>query len=162
MTNSWRALAKMARDRLVETDPEDLDLVLSVSTSAAACLPARRPYQPLTPHSYGTSAFRASRVCGCSIRPRRSARTCSRCSTGSSPHPRASGSSRRRCRSNSTCCMHGLSTGRATTWGTWTRSWACSGSARRRRAQRTRRQTRWSRGCGRSVARVSASSWPRS
>lgn len=33
MTNSWRALAKMARDRLVETDPEDLDLVLSVSVA---------------------------------------------------------------------------------------------------------------------------------
>lgn len=34
MTNSWRALAKMARDRIVEADPEDLDLVLSVSAVA--------------------------------------------------------------------------------------------------------------------------------
>jgi len=30
MTNSWRALAKMARDRLVTTDPEDLTLILGV------------------------------------------------------------------------------------------------------------------------------------
>ncbi|KAA1470247.1 hypothetical protein DENSPDRAFT_774116 [Dentipellis sp. KUC8613] len=30
MTNSWRALARMARDRLVQTDPEDLALVLSL------------------------------------------------------------------------------------------------------------------------------------
>ncbi|KDQ61743.1 hypothetical protein JAAARDRAFT_66810 [Jaapia argillacea MUCL 33604] len=30
MTNSWRALAQMARDRIVATDPEDLPLVLSL------------------------------------------------------------------------------------------------------------------------------------
>lgn len=30
MTNSWRALARQARDRLVQTDPEDLNLVLSL------------------------------------------------------------------------------------------------------------------------------------
>jgi hypothetical protein len=30
MTNSWRALARMARDRLVQTDPEDLDRVFNV------------------------------------------------------------------------------------------------------------------------------------
>ncbi|EMD38936.1 hypothetical protein CERSUDRAFT_47943 [Gelatoporia subvermispora B] len=30
MTNSWRALARMARDRLLEADPEDLTLVLSL------------------------------------------------------------------------------------------------------------------------------------
>ncbi|EIM83049.1 uncharacterized protein STEHIDRAFT_64090 [Stereum hirsutum FP-91666 SS1] len=30
MTNSWRALARMARDRIVQTDPEDLSLVLSL------------------------------------------------------------------------------------------------------------------------------------
>src|SRR6266404_2637665 len=29
MTNSWRALARMARDRIVEADPEDLPLVLN-------------------------------------------------------------------------------------------------------------------------------------
>jgi hypothetical protein len=29
MTNSWRALARMARDRIVQTDPEDLSLVLN-------------------------------------------------------------------------------------------------------------------------------------
>ncbi|KAH9840252.1 uncharacterized protein C8Q71DRAFT_483076 [Rhodofomes roseus] len=38
MTNSWRALAKMARDRLVETDPEDLDLVLSLWYLRLSCL----------------------------------------------------------------------------------------------------------------------------
>jgi hypothetical protein len=29
MTNSWRALARMARDRIVQADPEDLSLVLN-------------------------------------------------------------------------------------------------------------------------------------
>ncbi|KZT71978.1 hypothetical protein DAEQUDRAFT_665146 [Daedalea quercina L-15889] len=38
MTNSWRALAKMARDRLVETDPEDIDLVLSLWYLRLSCL----------------------------------------------------------------------------------------------------------------------------
>ncbi|KAH9913924.1 uncharacterized protein B0H18DRAFT_887605 [Fomitopsis serialis] len=38
MTNSWRAIAKMARDRLVETDPEDLDLVLSLWYLRLSCL----------------------------------------------------------------------------------------------------------------------------
>jgi hypothetical protein len=31
MTNSWRALARMARDRIVTSDPEDLTLILGVS-----------------------------------------------------------------------------------------------------------------------------------
>ena len=30
MTNSWRALARMARDRIVNANPEDLPLILSV------------------------------------------------------------------------------------------------------------------------------------
>ncbi|KAI0272512.1 hypothetical protein BC834DRAFT_921940 [Gloeopeniophorella convolvens] len=30
MTNSWRALARMARDRIVQADPEDLPLVLNL------------------------------------------------------------------------------------------------------------------------------------
>ena len=30
MTNSWRALATMARDRIVSTDPEDITLILGV------------------------------------------------------------------------------------------------------------------------------------
>ncbi|KAI0289448.1 hypothetical protein BC826DRAFT_1031882, partial [Russula brevipes] len=30
MTNSWRALARMARDRIVQADPEDLSLVLNL------------------------------------------------------------------------------------------------------------------------------------
>ncbi|KAJ3799311.1 hypothetical protein GGU11DRAFT_815405 [Lentinula aff. detonsa] len=38
MTNSWRALAKMARDRLVTTDPEDLVLVLGLWYLRLACL----------------------------------------------------------------------------------------------------------------------------
>jgi hypothetical protein len=33
MTNNWRALARMARDRIVTSDPEDLTLVLGVSES---------------------------------------------------------------------------------------------------------------------------------
>lgn len=33
MTNSWRALARMARDRLVKSDPADLTLILGVSSS---------------------------------------------------------------------------------------------------------------------------------
>jgi hypothetical protein len=38
MTNSWRALAKMARDRITSTNPEDLPLILSVSlVSSNAC-----------------------------------------------------------------------------------------------------------------------------
>ena len=32
MTNSWRALARMARDRIVQADPEDLTLVLNART----------------------------------------------------------------------------------------------------------------------------------
>ena len=35
MTNSWRALARMARDRLVASDPTDLTLVLGVGFSKA-------------------------------------------------------------------------------------------------------------------------------
>lgn len=31
MSNSWRALAKMARDRIVASDPEDLGRILDVS-----------------------------------------------------------------------------------------------------------------------------------
>lgn len=31
MTNSWRALARMARDRIVASDPEDLAVILGVS-----------------------------------------------------------------------------------------------------------------------------------
>lgn len=31
MTNSWRALARMSRDRIVQTDPEDIGLILNVS-----------------------------------------------------------------------------------------------------------------------------------
>ncbi|KAJ4475060.1 hypothetical protein J3R30DRAFT_3658933 [Lentinula aciculospora] len=38
MTNSWRALARMARDRLVTTDPEDLVLVLGLWYLRLACL----------------------------------------------------------------------------------------------------------------------------
>ena len=33
MTNSWRALAQMARDRIVQANPEDLSLVLNASIS---------------------------------------------------------------------------------------------------------------------------------
>ena len=32
MTNSWRAVARMARDQIVNSNPSDLSLVLSVST----------------------------------------------------------------------------------------------------------------------------------
>jgi hypothetical protein len=34
MTNSWRAIARMARDRLVSANPEDLPLILSVRQGA--------------------------------------------------------------------------------------------------------------------------------
>ena len=34
MTDSWRAIARLARDRLVQTDPEDLDRVFNVSHTA--------------------------------------------------------------------------------------------------------------------------------
>ena len=40
MTNSWRALARMARDRIVQADPEDLTLVLNARTHpSSASLP---------------------------------------------------------------------------------------------------------------------------
>ncbi|KIK50603.1 hypothetical protein GYMLUDRAFT_234560 [Collybiopsis luxurians FD-317 M1] len=38
MTNSWRALARMARDRIVTADPEDLVLVLGLWYLRLACL----------------------------------------------------------------------------------------------------------------------------
>ncbi|KAF8074838.1 hypothetical protein FPV67DRAFT_600829 [Lyophyllum atratum] len=38
MTNSWRALARMARDRLVTTNPEDLTLILGLWYLRLACL----------------------------------------------------------------------------------------------------------------------------
>ncbi|KZT09985.1 uncharacterized protein LAESUDRAFT_722128 [Laetiporus sulphureus 93-53] len=38
MTNSWRALAKMARDRLVDSNPDELDLVLSLWYLRLSCL----------------------------------------------------------------------------------------------------------------------------
>ncbi|KAF5350206.1 hypothetical protein D9758_007846 [Tetrapyrgos nigripes] len=38
MTNSWRALARMARDRIVTTDPQDLALVLGLWYLRLACL----------------------------------------------------------------------------------------------------------------------------
>jgi hypothetical protein len=37
MTNSWRALARMARDRIVQADPEDLTVVLNARL--LPCLP---------------------------------------------------------------------------------------------------------------------------
>lgn len=44
MTNSWRALARMARDRMVGTNPEDVPLILSVRSHAT----------PRTSHSHLT------------------------------------------------------------------------------------------------------------
>ena len=41
MTNSWRALAQMARDRIVQANPEDVTLVLNARTTV--------PSPPLTP-----------------------------------------------------------------------------------------------------------------
>ncbi|EEB89987.1 hypothetical protein MPER_11866 [Moniliophthora perniciosa FA553] len=38
MTNSWRALARMARDRIVATDPEELSLILGLWYLRLACL----------------------------------------------------------------------------------------------------------------------------
>ncbi|KAH9995547.1 hypothetical protein BJV77DRAFT_942843 [Russula vinacea] len=38
MTNSWRALARMARDRIVQADPEDLSLLWSLRLSSLARL----------------------------------------------------------------------------------------------------------------------------
>ncbi|KIM44714.1 hypothetical protein M413DRAFT_360463 [Hebeloma cylindrosporum] len=38
MTNSWRALAKMARDRLVNSDPSDLTLILGLWHLRLSCL----------------------------------------------------------------------------------------------------------------------------
>ncbi|KAF8634596.1 hypothetical protein AX17_004185 [Amanita inopinata Kibby_2008] len=38
MTNSWRALARMARDRLVTTNPEDLNMVLNLWYIRLSCL----------------------------------------------------------------------------------------------------------------------------
>ncbi|KAI9458105.1 hypothetical protein F5148DRAFT_1321530 [Russula earlei] len=38
MTNSWRALARMARDRIVEADPEDVSLLWSLRLSSLARL----------------------------------------------------------------------------------------------------------------------------
>ncbi|KAF9048299.1 hypothetical protein BDZ89DRAFT_1089186 [Hymenopellis radicata] len=38
MTNSWRALARMARDRLITTNPEDLGMILELWYLRLACL----------------------------------------------------------------------------------------------------------------------------
>ncbi|KAJ2919555.1 hypothetical protein MD484_g859, partial [Candolleomyces efflorescens] len=38
MTNSWRALAKMARDRIVSSDPADLNLILGLWHLRLSCL----------------------------------------------------------------------------------------------------------------------------
>ncbi|KAI0040544.1 hypothetical protein FA95DRAFT_1502690, partial [Auriscalpium vulgare] len=42
MTNSWRALARMARDRIVEADPEDLPVVLNLWSLRLSCLSRMR------------------------------------------------------------------------------------------------------------------------
>lgn len=39
MSNSWRALAKMARDRIVASDPEDLERILDVSVTLCPRVP---------------------------------------------------------------------------------------------------------------------------
>jgi hypothetical protein len=41
MTNSWRALARMARDRIVQADPEDLSLVLNARIIPPHSVPFR-------------------------------------------------------------------------------------------------------------------------
>ena len=50
-TNSWRALARMARDRIVQADPEDLPLVLN----ARAPRPSASPPKTDLPHPYCSS-----------------------------------------------------------------------------------------------------------
>lgn len=54
MTNSWRAIARMARDRLVSANPEDLPLILSVIPVDIYCV---MKCLLTIIHSYGTSVF---------------------------------------------------------------------------------------------------------
>ncbi|KAI0047187.1 hypothetical protein FA95DRAFT_1582762 [Auriscalpium vulgare] len=48
MTNSWRALARMARDRIVEADPEDLPDVLNLWSLRLSCLSRMRLFNQTT------------------------------------------------------------------------------------------------------------------
>ena len=77
MTNSWRALARMARDRIVQANPEDVTLVLDARTpSPSSSLTSNllttilvpppllpRPPAPLQP-SFGRSDERLQRARG--------------------------------------------------------------------------------------------------
>lgn len=53
MTNNWRALARMARDRIVQADPSDIEVILSVSFDR----PHPERYSDVLSNSYGTCAF---------------------------------------------------------------------------------------------------------
>ncbi|KAF8269800.1 hypothetical protein EI94DRAFT_1778124 [Lactarius quietus] len=48
MTNSWRALARMARDRIVQADPEDLTLVLNLWSLRLSSLARLRLFNQVT------------------------------------------------------------------------------------------------------------------
>jgi hypothetical protein len=129
MTNSWRALARMARDRIVSTDPEEIGLILSVS---AAGLLLTNIF--LLVYSFGPSALPRLPVYGFSTKPPPNVRTCLACST---PFPRrdATTFSRSSFLSSLRCSALACNTGPAIIWDTLTRLWRCWPDASARHAR---------------------------
>lgn len=124
MTNSWRSLARMARDRIVQADPEDLSLVLNACIMPSHSVPLRSSLTTsLSPqNSSGPSACPPSPVSASSTKPQRKRPTSRACSAASSPPQRGRTSSSTSSPSNSTSYTHASSTGRATRKDTRTRS----------------------------------------
>ncbi|SRR5713226_1315592 len=128
MTNSWRALARMARDRIVQTDPEDLSLVLNACIiSYHNAMPCHAIHLLLLtnlppPNSSGPSASPPSPVSGYSTKPQPKRPTCTTRSAVYPPPQRVHMSSSTSSPSNSTSYTHASSTGRVMHTDTQTRS----------------------------------------
>jgi hypothetical protein len=111
MTNSWRALARMARDRIVQADPEDLSLVLNACIMSPNSVPHRVNLS--LNNSSGPSVCPPSPVSASSTKPRPKRPTSRARSAASRLPQRGHTSSSTSSPSNSTSYTHASSTGRA-------------------------------------------------
>jgi hypothetical protein len=114
MTNSWRALARMARDRIVQADPEDLSLVLNacIMPSYYSVLHNHQPLS-LSLNSSGPSVCPPSPVSASSTKPQPKRPTSPTRSAASRLPQRAPTSSSTSSPSSSTSYTPASSTGRA-------------------------------------------------
>jgi hypothetical protein len=114
MTNSWRALARMARDRIVQADPEDLSLVLNACIMSQAIILRFLTNLFLShPNSSGPCACPPSPVSASSTKPQPKRPTCRARSAASRLPQRGHTSSSTSSPSSSTSYTPASSTGQA-------------------------------------------------